>query len=88
MKNKNFFNEIINLGTGVKTSVKTIIKLLKEHGNYKKEIIIQGNTIGDMFGSIANNKKLQKIYNDYNFIDIDTGISDIITKLNDYMHTI
>jgi UDP-glucose 4-epimerase len=89
IKNEQFLNETINLGTGIKTNIYTIIKLLKKYGNYKKEIIIKGNTIGDMFGSVADNKKLQQIYNNnYKFIDIDTGVLDLITKLKNYIHTI
>jgi UDP-glucose 4-epimerase len=89
IKNKKFSNNIINLGTGVKTSVKNIIEALKKHGKYKKNIRIEGNTIGDIFGSVANNTKLNNIYNNnYNFTDFDTGVLELITKLNDYIHTI
>jgi len=60
--NKKYNNQIINVGTGVKTTVGDILKLIKEYSNSKKEIKIEGSTPGDQFGIYADNSKLLSLY--------------------------
>ena len=60
--NKKYNNQIINVGTGVKTTVGDILELIKEYSNSKKEIKIEGGTPGDQFGIYADNSKLLSLY--------------------------
>ena len=60
--NKKYNNQIINVGTGVKTTVGDILELIKEYSNSDKEIKIEGGTPGDQFGIYADNSKLLSLY--------------------------
>ncbi len=60
--NSRFNNQIINIGTGVKTTVREILDLIKLYTDSKKEIIVTSGTKGDQFGIYANNSKLKSIY--------------------------
>ncbi len=57
-----FYNQIINIGTGVKTTVREILELIKLYTDSKKEIIVTNGTKGDQFGIYANNSKLKSLY--------------------------
>ena len=57
-----FYNQIINIGTGVKTTVREILDLIKLYTDSKKEIIVTYGTKGDQFGIYADNSKLKSIY--------------------------
>ncbi len=57
-----FNNQIINIGTGVKTTVREILDLIKLYTDSKKEIIVTDGTKGDQFGIYADNSKLKSIY--------------------------
>ena len=80
--NPKFYNEIINIGTGKKTTVKTMLDLMRHYLNSDKEIIISKGTPGDQFGVYANIEKLQSIYTK-RFTNFETGIKQIITKIGD-----
>ena len=60
--NKKYNNQIINVGTGVKTTVRDILELIKEYSGSNKEIKIEGGTPGDQFGIYADNSKLLSLY--------------------------
>ncbi len=60
--NSRFYNQIINIGTGVKSTVREILELIKLYTNSKKEIIVTSGTKGDQFGIYANNSKLKSLY--------------------------
>jgi UDP-glucose 4-epimerase len=62
-KNSKFTNEIINVGTGKKTTVKEILALIKEYSGIEKEIVVTAGTKGDQFGIYADNSKLLSLYN-------------------------
>ena len=74
INNPNFFNQIVNLGTGIKTSVGEIIDILKEIGDYDKEVLQEGTTSGDMNIVCANNSKLLSLCNNYCFTKVKDGI--------------
>ncbi len=57
-----FHNQIINIGTGVKTTVRDILELIKLYTDSKKEIIVTNGTKGDQFGIYADNSKLKSLY--------------------------
>jgi len=77
INNKDFFNDIINVGSGVKTTIKTMLKLMKEFLDSDKEILITEGTPGDQFGIYANNKKLKTIY-PKEFIEFEEGLKIMI----------
>lgn len=82
IKNEKFFNEIINVGTGIKTTVGELISNIKEIGKYEKQIIVEGNTPGDMFGVCANNDKLMEIYNgEFIFTKLKVGLEEMIKSI-------
>ena len=56
-------NEIYNLGSGKKTTVRELLKLIKKITNTNFKIIVKKNTQGDIFGSCADVSKLNKIMN-------------------------
>lgn len=62
VNNYKMSNQILNVGTGKKTTVSEILKLIKKYTNSEKEIIITEGTLGDQFGIFANNEKLLDIY--------------------------
>ena len=87
--NKKFYNKILNLGTGKKNTVKHILDAIKDIGNYTKPIKVKGTTPGDMIGVAANVSKLQEIYdNNYKFVELKTGLKNMIEQLEDFKFTI
>ncbi len=77
INNKSFYNEIINVGSGIKTTIETMLKLMKKYLNSDKEIKITQGTPGDQHGIYANNDKLMKIYNK-EFIKFEDGLKMMI----------
>lgn len=60
--NSNFTNQIINIGTGEKTTVGEMLDILRKYSKKDKKIIISQSTPGDQFGIYSNNKKLLSLY--------------------------
>jgi len=80
IRNKLLFNEIFNLGTGVKTTIQELLNIIIEKGTFKKNIIMQEEIIGDMVGCVSNNSKLRNIYkNIFEFTSLGDGISKMLT---------
>ncbi len=75
--NQDFYNDIFNVGSGVKTTVGEMIELMKALLNSSKEIFISQRTPGDQFGIYANNEKLMKIYQK-KFIKFEDGLKTMI----------
>lgn len=72
--NSKFDNDIFNLGTGVPNTVKTILENLMKNSK-QKNILIEGETPGDMDKLYANNSKLKAIYsNNFEFTTHEIGI--------------
>jgi UDP-glucose 4-epimerase len=87
--NNNFFNKILNLGTGKQTTVKYLLDTIKYIGKYTKPITVEGTTPGDMIGVVANISKLQEIYNNnYKFITVEKGLTNMIEDIDSYIFTI
>jgi len=79
--NKNFNNEIINVGTAKKTTVGEMLNSIKKYTNIDKEIEIAEGTPGDQFGIYADNSKLLSLY-DSELIDFDSGLKLMIDWIN------
>ena len=78
LKNKKMLNKIINLGTGQKTKVSTVLKILQKLHNKKSKIVIKNNTPGDQYG-IYSDKSLQRLVNKKKFIKIREGLKNFYT---------
>lgn len=74
LKNKKMHNKIINVGTGYKTSIKKLIKLLTNLHNSKVRIIERMGTPGDQFG-IYSDRSIYKLISKKNLKLIQFGIS-------------
>ena len=80
--NPNFNNKILNLGTGKKNTVLETINLLKKIGNYKKDYVVENQTNGDMYGTIADNKELLKLLKpNFNFTTFEEGLKLMINSI-------
>jgi len=75
--NKEYFNEIINVGSGKKTTIETMLKRMQEYLQSDKKIKISQGTQGDQFGIYANNSKLKSIYKK-EFISFEDGLKRMI----------
>jgi len=80
--NDNFTNKIINIGTGIKTTVKDILQLIAIHTNSDKDIDVIGGTPGDQFGIYADNRLLLSIY-DKPMTSFDVGLKSMINWIED-----
>lgn len=78
LSNPEMNNQIINVGTGIKTTVKQVINTLMEKTKITKPIIVLEGTLGDQFGIYSNTKKLMSM-NNLNFTSFDRGI-DLFLK--------
>ena len=74
---RKFKNITVNVGTGVKTTVREMILSIKKLLSSNKKIIYQGSTPGDQFGIYANNNKIKKIYKS-NFLEFRLGLKRMI----------
>tara|TARA_B110000259_G_C14022853_1_gene403661 strand:+ start:1381 stop:2313 length:933 start_codon:yes stop_codon:yes gene_type:complete len=82
LNKKSTINQLINIGTGVKTKVKDVIKILSKKFEIKNnKIKYKGFTQGDQFGIYSNNKKLISIIGNYNFTKLEKGIENMISSL-------
>lgn len=77
MKNINFNNKIINVGTGKKKQVSEVLKIIQKYTCSKKNVKVVEGTPGDQFGIYADNQKLLSIL-DYSFVDLDIGLNKTI----------
>ena len=79
IKNKLLYNEIFNLGSGVKTTIKHLLSVISLIGDFKKDILLQDETLGDMAGCVSDNSKLLNIYKGFfNFTSLNDGIKMMI----------
>lgn len=81
INNPNFSNQILNVGTGVKTTVKEILDLIQQYTNSQKKIEITSGTPGDQFGIYADNTLLSSLYN-RPLISFSTGLKRMIEWVN------
>ena len=77
---QNTFNQIINVGTGVKTTIAELLILLQRNTGITKEIKNLPGTPGDQFGIYADNNKLKKTIK-LSLTTIDKGIKLFVDSL-------
>ena len=73
-KRKEFGFEILNICTGVSTSIERLILLLKRSLPFDFSVRYEGKTPGDQFGIAGNNKKASKIIGWRPVISLDNGL--------------
>jgi UDP-glucose 4-epimerase len=77
--NIKFYNNIFNLGSGKKTTIKELLNIMKKEGNFIHNIEVEDKIIGDMVGCVSDNTKLKSVLNnDFKFTDLYTGIKTMI----------
>lgn len=76
LKNKCF--EIINVGSGTRTRVIDLIKIIKSNWNKKITVTFKNKTQGDVFGIYSDNKKMKKLLNFNLKTPLDKGIKEMI----------
>jgi len=80
--NRSMSNQVLNVGTAIKTEVGEILKYIQEYTESEKDIIISSGTPGDQFGIYADNQKLLSMYKN-NLIDFKTGLRNMIIWINE-----
>ncbi|OEF04577.1 NAD-dependent epimerase/dehydratase family protein [Vibrio genomosp. F10] len=79
INNSNYDNQVINVGTGTKTTVSEIINLIKVYTNSKKDVVTLSGTAGDQFGIYANNEKLLTLYKSP-LTPFNVGLQEMISR--------
>tara|TARA_A100001011_G_scaffold400374_1_gene514448 strand:+ start:14899 stop:15783 length:885 start_codon:yes stop_codon:yes gene_type:complete len=74
-------NNIYNIGTGKKTYVFEVIKIIEKITNKKIKIINKNNTKGDVFGSQADVSKIKKFINPVFKTKVYDGIKKTIKSI-------
>ena len=83
LENEKFYNNIFNLGSGKKTSIKELLEIMKKEGNFNHNIVIEDRIIGDMVGCVSDNSKLKTILgNNFKFTELKDGIHEMINYYN------
>ena len=83
IKNPLFYNQTLNLGTGIKTTIKQLLDIINKTGQFKKKIIETSPVPGDMLGCVANNVKLMSIIPDFKFTPLEEGITTFLLNIRD-----
>ncbi len=74
---KKALNQMINIGTGIKTTVEQLLDIICNRVNDTK-ITIDDPTLGDQAGIYADKKKLQELLDLTEFTELEQGLSDFI----------
>jgi UDP-glucose 4-epimerase len=80
INNKLFFNHVINIGTGKKTTVLKIIQILKKVISFKFSVKVLSGTPDDQFGIYANISKIKKMINFNPTTDLTRKIKKIYVE--------
>lgn len=83
INNKKFKNQIVNVGTGEKTTVRKIIYNMKKNLDINKPITYRNNTLGDQHGIYADINKIKSLTN-YKFINFKSGLKKLINYIKKY----
>jgi UDP-glucose 4-epimerase len=77
INDKRFNNEVINVGTGKKTTVREVILEIKKYLSTNKPVIFKGSTPGDQHGIYANVDKI-KYLTKFKFTNFNFGLKKMI----------
>tara|TARA_B100001250_G_scaffold65148_1_gene51599 strand:+ start:13714 stop:14640 length:927 start_codon:yes stop_codon:yes gene_type:complete len=81
LRNKQTFGKIINLGTGNKTTVMDLLKMIEDKLKTGKEISFVDGTPGDLFGITADTTLMNDLLGDWNKISILDGLGSMVDYL-------
>jgi UDP-glucose 4-epimerase len=73
------FREIINLGSGKKTTIHELVHTMNRLGNFQKQIVEKPGIIGDMLGCYADTTKLVNIFPEIEFVGLEEGLQNMIS---------
>ena len=71
-------HRIFNIGTGVKTSVEELIKIICDRLPYNVEVEYEGSTPGDMLGIYANTDLIKNTLNWEARVSLESGIDRMV----------
>lgn len=80
LTNAKMHNQIINVGTGIKTTITQVLEVLMESTKIRKEIKEIEGTLGDQFGIYSDMSKLNKCI-DFEFTPFDKGVDLFVGSL-------
>jgi UDP-glucose 4-epimerase len=80
LNNPRMENQIINVGTGIKTSIKDVLSILMEKTKIIKPVIELEGTLGDQFGIYSNTDKLFSVQK-CSFTNFEDGIELFVKSL-------
>jgi UDP-glucose 4-epimerase len=72
------YNEIINLGSSRKTTIRELLETINIEGHFEKKIVELPGIIGDMLGCYADTTKLSTIFPNFQFTDLKEGLKNMI----------
>jgi nucleoside-diphosphate-sugar epimerase len=73
------FRQIINLGSGKKTTIQELVDSMNRIGNFQKQIVEKPGIIGDMLGCYADITKLSNIFPEIEFVGLEEGLQNMIS---------
>lgn len=85
MMSEQYNNQMINVGTGYKTTVAEILRLIKMYLKSDKEIVVVDGTPGDQFGIYAENTLLKKLYRQ-ELTHFELGLNKMISWILNEQH--
>lgn len=77
------WNKVINIGTGVRTTVGHLIDLLLEVYGKQIDVEYKGNTAGDVHGIYSDNQLMKNIFPLINTIELKSGLTKMINSLKE-----
>ncbi len=78
INNKKFFNKTLNVATGKRTSVQSLVSLIKKKINFKFKVKYQKGTKDDQFSAVADIKRIAKLSKFKPQISLNEGLNEII----------
>lgn len=83
LNTKETFGKIINLGTGQKTSVKDLLKMMEDQLRTGKKISFVDGTPGDLFGITADTTLMNELLGDWPKTSVLVGLTNMINHINE-----
>tara|TARA_B110000008_G_scaffold148929_1_gene150375 strand:- start:908 stop:1261 length:354 start_codon:yes stop_codon:yes gene_type:complete len=82
INNKKTYGKIFNVGTGLKTSVESLIKIIVRKIDQNILVEYSGNTKGDIHGIYANNDRMNDYFSLKKLTPLSEGIKQMIESLD------
>jgi len=81
----NVKNQIINVGTGIKTSIEELLEMIQSSVE-GSEFFVQGSTPGDQNGIFADNSKLRNLLGITSFTSLEVGLPRFAEWAKGFLH--